>query len=296
MAEQPAPGPSGSATVATLEYAYAGWEAFVNQTNTITVLGEETAPLSGEEIIVNVPLSKLKECIVYDSKWTQRTGEAAGEQPLPHVEFRPSESYAAMTELTSIFDRMKAKMDDEPLLNDRVWDDDAENSHESFGKILISNVEFNGSIFDSEDLPKVAIRKIEEGDIDVQALTTTVAKVSTTNITHKVHLEGLFEQLVASDRIKLSDVASENDASFGTVKMPSLLVGDSLSFNVTYSFTKTREYELDGEVSAGSKKALTLTIGGSTFTINADGADGSEVSNEYSRTYSFKLVAIDDAK
>jgi hypothetical protein len=50
---------------------------------------------------------------------------------------------------------------------------------------------------------------------------------------------------------------------------------------------------VDGQDSGNGNtaaKALTLTIGGSTFTIQV-GADGSETSDEYARTYEIKLVA-----
>lgn len=278
---------------AALEYNYSGWEADVTQTNTITVLGEDSAALTVDETItVNVPLANFKECVVYESSWTLAEGEADGEQPLPKVAFRPSDSAAAQTPLNTMFVKLKAKMDDKPLA-ERVWNDDASASHDSFGKRLISNVTFTGSVFDSQDLPKVAIRSIAEGDINVDVLTTTVAPVDTSMSAHKAYLEGLFEQLVAANRIKKDDGASGSSPAgwSGGAKCPSLVVGDSLSFKVKYNFSKTREYEVDGDVTNDqTKKALTLTIGGSTFTIQT-GADGTETSNPYSRTYEIKLVA-----
>lgn len=287
----------GQTNMAELEYKYDGWSADVTQTNTITVLGEDSAALDVDEtIVVHVPLSKLKECVVYESGWTVE-GEAAGTQPLPKVAFRPSETYAAKTELDAMFAKLKAKMDDQALA-DRVWDDDASGSHDSFGRIMINSVSFGSgvSVFDSADLPKVAIRSIAEGDITVDELTTTVSAVqSDLQTSHKTYLEGLFEQLVAADRIKKTDATSSNDPlNWQATKKPSLEVGDSLSFKVTYNFSKRREYEVDGDETAGqTKKALTLTIGGSTFTIQP-GADGAEESEVYTRTYGMKLVAVAD--
>lgn len=277
--------------MAELEYNYPDWEASVDQTNTITVLGEDSGALTVDEtIVVNVPLSKLQECVVYDSNWTPLTGEEVGEQPLPKVAFRPSESYAAKSELDAMFAKLKDK--GTGTVSARTFNDDAAASHDNFGKILITDVSFSGSVLESEDLPKVAIRSIAEGDIAVEELTTTVASVTTSSTAHKAYLEGLFEQLVAADRIKLSDGAA-TDASWGPAKKPSLLAGDSLSFKIKYNFTKTREYEVDG-LDAGNgntePKALTLTIGGSTFTIQV-GADGSETSEPFSRTYAIKMVA-----
>jgi hypothetical protein len=283
---------------AEIEFNYTGWTAAVTQTNEITVLGEQTDPLATDEVItVNVPLAKLKECLVYSSSWTASlSGDAEGSQPLPKVEFRPSAEFAAKTELDAMFALLKAKMSD-VVLADRIWLDSAAGPHDCFGRILIKDVKFTDSAFDSPDLPKVAIRGIVEGDITVTELTTTAETLNTdSGATTKPFLEGLFEQLVAADRIKTTDADStHNSAIFMPAKLPSLQVNDSISFNVTYNFTKTREYEVDGDETVGAdKKALTLSIGGHFFTIQT-GADGTETSVTYPRTYTFKLVAISDA-
>jgi hypothetical protein len=286
-------GGNGYNNMATLEYNYPSWAADVTQTNTITVLGEDSADITADEtIVINVPLAKLKECIVYESQWTT-SDDGAGDQPLPKVEFRPSETYAAKSELDAMFAQLKAL--GTGTVGNRTFTDDASATHDQFGKILINDVTFTGSVFDSQDLPKVAIRSVEEGAITVDNVTTTVATRNTADHAgHKVYLEGLFEQLVAADRIKKDDATSDNNAAFGPCKMPTLQAGDSLSFLVTYTFSKTREYEVDG-LDAGNgnnaSKALTLTIGGSTFTINTGAADGSETSEDLVKTYAFKMVA-----
>lgn len=285
-------GGNGHNNMATLEYNYPSWAAPVTQTNSITVLGEDSAAITADEtIVINVPLAQLKECIVYESQWTT-SDDGAGGPTLPKVEFRPSETYAAKSELDAMFAELKAL--GTGTVGNRTFDDDASATHDQFGKILINDVTFTGSVFDSQDLPKVAIRSVVEGAITVDNVTTTVATRNTVDHAgHKSYLEALFEQLVAADRIKKDDATSANNAAFGACKVPTLQAGDSLSFLVTYTFTKTREYEVDG-LDAGNgnnaSKALTLTIGGSTFTIQT-GADGSETSNDLVKTYAFKMVA-----
>jgi hypothetical protein len=293
--------------MAAIEYNYDGWEAQVAQTNTITVLGEESDPLSVDQtIVVNVPVSKLAECVVYSANWQVLEGEdtqAQVNQPLPEILFRPAAPCAAGSELTTIFNALKDPMSSTPLA-DRTFKDGSNADIDCFGKVLINEVTFTGSVLDSQDLPKVAIRSIDEGSISVEDLTTTVASVDTSNTNHKAYLEGLFEQLVAADRIKKDDAAPTTSGTgngtpawTNSPKRPSLQIGDSLSFKVKYNFSKSRIYEVDGLDSGNGNsaaKALTLTIAGNTFTIQT-GDDGKEDSEAYDKVYEFKMVAVADA-
>ena len=281
---------------AALEYRYPDWSVDVSQTQTITVLGEESGALTADEtIVINVPLNKFKQCLAYKSTWdASLTGtEAGSQQPLPEVALRLAvDSAAAKTEIDAMF--VKLKGSPTGALSSRTMDDDASATHDAFSKRLADgSVTFANSVFDSVDLPKVAIRSISEGEISAEELSTTLAKVTTANAPHKAYLEGLFEQAVAEGRVKKDDIASDEGAGW---KAPSFAVGDSLSVLVKYNFKQTRVYEVDGLDSAGGNsaaKALTLTIGGATFTIQAgdDGKEDSEDTPGNSRTYEFKLVA-----
>lgn len=286
-------GGNGHNNMAALEYNYPSYAVDVSQTQTITVLGEDSSALTVDEVItINVPLAKFKECLAYKSSWdASLTGTEAGAQPLPEVALRMAESASAVDEINTAFAGLKGSPTG--TLSSRTWADDASASHDCFSKRLADgSVVFDGSVFDSQDLPKVAIRSIVEGAITAEELSTTLAEVTTAQAAHKAYLEGLFEQAVAEGRVKKDDAASAKGTGW---KCPSFAAGDSLSVKVKYTFKQSRVYEVDGLDSNGNSatKALTLTIGGATFTIQTgdDGREESKVDAANERTYEIKLVA-----
>lgn len=274
---------NGYNNMATLELAYDGYEGTVSQTNTITVLGETRGALVADETItVNVPLAKFKKVLKYASTWDASLGaDEAGEQPRPRVKFTPTDSDAALSELQAMLTGIKAKGAGSAA--QRTWSDDASASHQVFGGIMLERT-FTHSALDDDELPRESIRKIEEGDLTVPDIDTTVTALDSqgAGATLKGQLESLFEQAVNAGRVKTTDDAD------GSFKNPSFELGDSMSFLVKYNFAKKRAYVVDDQVvdSAVAGRA-TITVNGAT--IQLDGYE--EDSDAYSKTYEIKLVA-----
>jgi hypothetical protein len=269
-----------------LEFAYTGYEGAVSQTNTITVLGEEGGALTKDEtIVVHVTAEELSKVLAYSSNWTT-SGDAAGEQPRPNVKFRPVA--AVGHKLTTMFNKLKVKGTGAADGDDRKWIDDSGASIPVFGNELLG-LTFTNSALDDDELPREAIRKIEEGDITSDDLTTAVISdlASSDAGAPKALLEGLFEQAVSSSKVSTADASHPDEAGY---KMPTFAVGDSISFLVKYNFSKVRQYTLDSDVASGNSTVgarTTITIAGQTFDIST----GNETSDAFSKTYEIKLLA-----
>ena len=276
--------------MATLEFSYDGYTGAVSQNNTITVLGEEGGALVSDEMItVHVTPAELSKVLAYSSNWTT-AGDAAGEQPLPDVKFRPVA--AAASKLDAMFAKLNVLGSGPMDSAGRKWVDDAGQSHSVFGDHLLG-LAFTDSALDDNELPREAIRKIEEGSIAAGELTTVVSDLDSTEAgAPKALLEGLFEQAVSASKVSTADAVHPNESGY---KMPTFVAGDSLSFLVKYDFTKTRTYQLDSEVASGNttdgaKKAITITGPGGDVVFSIDG--GVETSDPFDRVYQIKLLAV----
>lgn len=272
--------------MATLEFSYDGYTGSVSQTNTITVLGEEGGALTKDETItVHVTPEELSKVLAYSSNWTT-SGDAAGEQPRPDVKFRPVAAVGA--KLDAMFAQLKALGDGPAGSGGRTWTDDATASHPVFGDHLLG-LTFTASALDDDELPRESIRKIEEGPITADELTTVVSDLDSTAVgAPKALLEGLFEQAVSASKVSTADGDHPDETGY---KKPTFAAGDSLSFLVKYDFSKTRVYALDGEVAGtnvttGARR--TILIGSDSF--NIDG--GEETSDAFDRVYEIKLLAV----
>lgn len=288
-------GGNGYNNMATLELNYTGYIGDVTQMNTITILGEQGGALTNDhEIVVNVPLADFKKVLQYSSNWNS-TGDAEGEQPRPKVLFRPLEVHS---QLTTMFDNLNTLGSGAAGSSGRKFTDDAGNSIPVFGDVLLG-VEFTNSALDSENLPRESIRKIEEGAITATALASAdgtdcvLKNLSTEPDTaggspplHKELLEGLFEQAVSANRVTKLD---NNTGAQQNYKCPSFIMGDKISFLVTYNFSKERDYVLDNEVTGGNTTTgarTTFLVDGTTFDI-----EGANETATDSKTYMITLNA-----
>lgn len=278
------------------EYNYK-WSAGVEQTATITVLGEQRGPLLADETIhVDVPLSLFKQMVVYQGAWDPSLPPgAAGEQPYPAICFRPTHFAAARSILQSTLTALTG--DHTEVYANRIFQDAKGNDHNKFTRVMVDEVSFVDSILDSNDLPREAIRSIEDSSVMVEELASTVSDVTTiADPDHELPLKSLFEQLVGAGRIKADDIAPVSPTGgFENGKCPSFQVGDSLSFVVEYTFIKMRNYAVDSDVTpdgnASSQKTLKITYNGVEIELPVN---NTESSGAYPKKYEFKMTATAD--
>lgn len=300
----------GSTGTASLEFSYTGYSGEVKQVNTITVLGEEggALPPAFTTITVHVTPEELSNTLAYKSAWGV-TGEAEGEQPLPDVQFLPVT--ACGPRLRQMYDLLSTKGSGPQDSDGRKFLDSAADTQERFGNLLMK-VSFANSWLDDDQLPREAIRQIQEGDLNlptggfatsdagsvVSDLSTSVTGTAASTV---ALLHGLFEQAVAADKIK-GVVAS--GANMGSPDYPALGAGwkkaqfiadDSISFLVRMSFQKTRDYQLDGQLTgndSGNSVPVDATTGAPAKSIRVNGIDYEIVAQDEESALDEKLFII----
>ena len=163
---------------------------------------------------------------------------------------------------------------------------------------------FTNSALDDNELPREAIRKIEEGDVTAPHFATTDSDSVVKNLTSTdsgaptALLHGLFEQAVASDKILGDAIPGENNgapnhsiSALGGAgwKQAVFAENDSISFLAKFNFTKDRHYQIDADATSGNTATTTktITINGKVVTITA----ANETSDPSSKMYIIKLLA-----
>ncbi len=274
-------------STAQLEYINT-WSANVTQQTDITVLGEDFTPgqIDVDKLItINVTPVELKHCLGYSSKWNPLATDAEGQQEFPDIVLRLA------SVLGYKLDRVHTDLMSKTGLaaNSRTFKDDVNNDISTFARVFLQEVQFTGSVFDT-DIPKVAVRSIDEQPAVATSITDTVGNITSVGASSTVvtALRSLFEQAVAANRVK-NEGAVDVDGAYG-YKTVSFVEGDSLTIYIDYSFIKTRSYTVDGNVTSGSVRSaiVSLQIGNQVFNVNTA---TTETSNTLTKRYAFKFVA-----
>lgn len=169
-------------------------------------------------------------------------------------------------------------------------------------------------------IPQEAIKSIDNKGIAGSLLSQVFSHHDTTEDTYRPALLNLFEQAVAASKVTVGTTGetgpnADNNALAVNVNdltgtavtwagiadsKPAYGVqfaeGDTLSMYVKYSMVKERTYKVDSDITAGTftgvsgstGSALTLSYGGVTFSV---AADGNETSTAVNKIYEIKLKA-----
>jgi hypothetical protein len=277
---------------AELEYTKQ-WTAQVTQQTDITVLGENFTPdaVQADKLItVKVSQAELKQCVGYESNWNPLIDDATGEQKLPDVVLRLEAAVGA--KLNRVHESLISLTQESA--NNRTFEDDVGNDISAFSRVFLQEVLFEDSVFDTQ-IPKVAIRSIDEKQAEAYQLATITEDITTVGKTLvdpvTVALHSLFEQAVAANRVRSEGAVDITGVS--GFKSVDFELGDSVTVYVDYTFKKKRIYSVDTDVSniSGNNVAasiVTLSIGGNVFTINQAEV---EDSIPLVKRYAIKLLA-----
>ena len=222
---------------------------------TLTVLGETAIGVAADqEIVVNVPLSALKECITWDSAWTRPANGIVNSSNPPEVTFALSKLSAAMVadgDGNTAEDRFTATY----ASYSAEFDDDGNNKRTPIQRYLADALPQVGSKI--ETIPFEAISKVDVSAMAVTKLSDLSDPDSSVLMDSDVM--NLFEQALAAGA--LGTEADNGSKGY----FDNFVVGDSVTIYLNYSVTRTTKLEVDSNVSTNP-----TTAGLPKFTL-ADG-------------------------
>jgi hypothetical protein len=170
-------------------------------------------------------------------------------------------------------------------------------------------------------IPQEAIKQIENNGIEGSLLSTVFSHHDTTENAYRPALLNLFEQAVAASKVTVGTTGetgpNSNNAGLAEADLTGaayswanaaadlkpaygvqFVADDTLSMYVRYSMVKERTYKVDSDITSGAftgvsgtnASALTLSYGGVTFSV---AADGTETSDPVTKIYEIKLRCTD---
>ena len=290
--------------------------ASASNTTTLTVIGQTENPLSPDEVIVaHVPLSHMKESLIFKSNWVAPKDGATvpGSQEYPDVQFNPLElvNFQHLENTLSAEGRFLS-VDPAPTVAAPPFTDDSGDNALWTLQAYFMNSEFTFTNTVIGQIPAESVKKVEAGALTSDVLSRTGlpdALVPGSNILSAPYIWApgaqdsdfaldLFKQADAAGKVRAATVnplggAPTSAADASSVRGYSQVdfkLNDSITIYVTYAMTKTKKVSLD-DAGENQKFQITTASGVVEFT---GGDNNEEVSTATNVTVAYQFVAVAD--